>query len=195
MRRLAARTTGGRRFAGRLMILAMLCGVPATGLCFVEDDPFTTIIAPAIQKHCAKCHGTAAEVEADLNLATLRGGSLANNTELIRSLIDVLDLEEMPPEDEPQVDPQLRRNLVTELRKMLHASVSQQKKLLTRAHPADESFSVQQRRYGSVWLEQYRLYPAGANDAGAQRILQTPHGKDGRRGDCRQSATGEVSDD
>ena len=109
------------------MILAMLCGVPATGLCFVEDDPFTTIIAPAIQKHCAKCHGTAAEVEADLNLATLRGGSLANNTELIRSLIDVLDLEEMPPEDEPQVDPQLRRNLVTELRKMLHASVSQQK--------------------------------------------------------------------
>ena len=68
------------------MILAMLCGVPATGLCFVEDDPFTTIIAPAIQKHCAKCHGTAAEVEADLNLATLRGGSLANNTELIRIL-------------------------------------------------------------------------------------------------------------
>ena len=74
-----------------------------------------------------KCHGAEDEVEGDVNLLELRSDNLTENVELIRSLIDVLDLEEMPPEDEPQLEPKLRQNLVTELKAILHASVSKQK--------------------------------------------------------------------
>lgn len=92
-----------------------------------DADSFTKIIAPAIQKHCAKCHGAGDEVEADLNLVQLRNSDLPKNVELIRSLIDVLDLSEMPPEDEPQPKPELRRQLIAELRTILHATISQKK--------------------------------------------------------------------
>jgi hypothetical protein len=128
MRWLAACATDARRIVGPLAVSIFLCGVPTAEFCFAEADQFTKIIVPAIQKHCAKCHGAGDEVEADLNLVTLRSDSLTNNVELVSSLIDVLDLEQMPPEDEPPVAPVLRLRLVTELRKMLHASVSQQKK-------------------------------------------------------------------
>ena len=107
---------------------ALLAGILAADLCTADEDRFTTDIAPAFQKHCAKCHGGGDEVEGELDLLALDSSSLTDNVELVRSLIDVLDLEQMPPEDEPPVDPQLRRRLVTELRKMLHASVAQQHK-------------------------------------------------------------------
>ena len=58
-----------------------------------DADSFVTVIAPAMQKHCAKCHGANAdELEGDLNLLKLKSGDLDDNPELIRSLIDVLDL-------------------------------------------------------------------------------------------------------
>jgi hypothetical protein len=92
-----------------------------------EADRFTEIISPAFKEHCAKCHGAGDEVEGDINLLALRHDDLKDNVELVRRLIDVLDLEEMPPEDEPQLEPKLRRHLVAEFKAMLHASVSQQR--------------------------------------------------------------------
>lgn len=107
-------------------ILISLHSVLATDAGSVETGGFTKIIAPAIQKYCAKCHGAADEDEGDVNLLALRSDNLGENVELIRSLIDVLDLEEMPPEDEPQLEPELRQNLVSELRVILHTCVSEQ---------------------------------------------------------------------
>ncbi|HIF01330.1 MAG TPA: DUF1592 domain-containing protein [Planctomycetes bacterium] len=115
------------RVAARLLLLISLGGIPATDALSAEDGRFAKVIAPAIQKHCAKCHGARDEVEGDLNLLSLRSGDLTENVELVRRLIDVLDLEEMPPEEEPQPEPKLRQNLVAELKVILHASVSQQK--------------------------------------------------------------------
>ncbi len=91
-----------------------------------ETTPFAKIISPAIQQYCVKCHGEG-EVEGDVRLLGLRSDELAANVELVRRLIDVLDLKEMPPEDEPQLEPQLRQNIVTELKTILRASVSEQK--------------------------------------------------------------------
>ena len=66
-----------------------------------ETDRFKKIISPAIHEYCAKCHGAEDEVEGGVNLLELRSESLSENVELVRSLIDVLDLEAMPPEAEP----------------------------------------------------------------------------------------------
>ncbi|MDA0808109.1 MAG: DUF1592 domain-containing protein [Planctomycetota bacterium] len=93
------------------------------------DSPLLAeIIAPTVQKHCAKCHGAnAEELAGDLNLLTLKSRDLNENSELIRSLIDVLDLEEMPPEGEPPLDPKLRQRMISELRRILHVSIASQK--------------------------------------------------------------------
>lgn len=93
-----------------------------------DSSSFAKVIAPAVQKHCAKCHGAnVEELEGDLNLLTLRRGDLDDNPELIRSLIDVLDLKEMPPEGEPPLDPKVRQRMISELRVILHSAIANQK--------------------------------------------------------------------
>ncbi|HRX79177.1 MAG TPA: DUF1592 domain-containing protein [Pirellulaceae bacterium] len=92
-----------------------------------ESDGFGKLVSPAIQQHCAKCHGAEEEIEGDVNLLELRSDNLTANVELLRKFIDVLDLEEMPPEDEPPLAPKLRADLVIELRTLLHSTVSKQK--------------------------------------------------------------------
>ncbi len=93
-----------------------------------DADPFTKIIQPTIQKHCAKCHGADDEPEGEINLLKLQKTSdLSKNSKLVRQFIDVLDRKEMPPEDEPQLDPKLRQQLITELRAVLHETLNQKK--------------------------------------------------------------------
>lgn len=93
-----------------------------------ETDAFTTVIVPTIQKHCAKCHGEDAQkLQGDINLLKLRGDDLQNDAEMVRTLVDVLDLEEMPPEGEPPLAPKLRQQVISELRAILHAAVASQK--------------------------------------------------------------------
>lgn len=108
-----------------IAVQLLLHGVFTAEARSAETDPFAKIIAPAIQKHCAKCHGAkASDIEGDVNLLQLRSGDLTKNVELVRTLINVLDLEEMPPEDEPQLEPKLRQQLISELTTILHAVVS-----------------------------------------------------------------------
>ncbi|MCS7469723.1 DUF1592 domain-containing protein [Stieleria sp. ICT_E10.1] len=92
-----------------------------------EADSSAEIIAPALKQHCVKCHGANDEIAGDVNLLAVRAEGLSQNTELVRGLIDVLDLEEMPPEDEPPLDPKLRRKLVAELKAILQAAVAEKK--------------------------------------------------------------------
>ena len=96
----------------------------ATPMFAGDVDAFSKIIQPAIRQHCASCHGANAEIEGDADLITLTKGNLAEKIELVRSMIDVLELEEMPPQDEPPLNPELRRQLVFELRAILHEVVS-----------------------------------------------------------------------
>ena len=92
-----------------------------------ETDSFTATIAPMLREHCIQCHGDDDQVEGEVNLKQLRHESLTLNVELVRGLIDVLDLEEMPPEGEPPVDPKLRQQVIAELQSILRASIAKQK--------------------------------------------------------------------
>tara|TARA_R110002049_G_scaffold27321_3_gene94448 strand:+ start:99400 stop:101493 length:2094 start_codon:yes stop_codon:yes gene_type:complete len=88
---------------------------------------FSEVIGPGLQSHCVKCHGQHEDIEGDVDLHGLSHDELLKDTELIRSLIEVLDFEEMPPEDEPAMPSKLRKRLIKELTGMLHAAVADRK--------------------------------------------------------------------
>lgn len=87
---------------------------------------FKNVVDPLLQTHCVKCHGVGDDVEGDVNLLGLERTKLEKDPELVRKLIDVLDLQEMPPEDQPPIEPKLRDNIVKLLKSIRDASVSQQ---------------------------------------------------------------------
>ena len=63
---------------------------------------FTDILQPTLEQSCVKCHGKNDKVKGKVNLLELKSAAdLTKNPELIRKLIEALDLKEMPPEDEP----------------------------------------------------------------------------------------------
>lgn len=66
-------------------------------------DAFTDVMQPIFSSHCIQCHGKDGKVKGKLNLLEIKSlGELAANPELLENLIDVIDFQEMPPEDEPQ---------------------------------------------------------------------------------------------
>ncbi|MCA9118686.1 MAG: DUF1592 domain-containing protein [Planctomycetaceae bacterium] len=115
--RLFTRISGAKTALAACLIFAGAASARAT-------DEFAKVVAPVIEAHCVKCHGAKQEVEGDVNLLSLCDGNPPPALELIRKLIDVLDLEEMPPEGEPQLDPALRRKTVVQLKEILHTSVA-----------------------------------------------------------------------
>jgi hypothetical protein len=104
-----------------------LIGQLSTCAYSAEKDAFTTTIAPAFKKHCVKCHGASDDVEGKQNLLKLKSNDLSNDLKLVGNLIDVLELKEMPPEDEPPLDPKLRKQLVAELKAIRQTSVAKSK--------------------------------------------------------------------
>ena len=76
------------------------------------------------QDHCVKCHGKEGKIKGKTNLLEITQSSdLLEQPELLSNLIEVINFEEMPPEDEPQLKPELRDTLITELKSLLHQSV------------------------------------------------------------------------
>ena len=83
-------------------------------------------ITKTFEKHCIQCHGHEDIAEGDVNLADLTANRLGSRVELVRKLIHVLDTREMPPEDETQPSPELREELIRDLREILHTTVAEQ---------------------------------------------------------------------
>lgn len=90
-------------------------------------DAFSEFVMPALQKHCGSCHGASDDIEGEANLLELDAGKLSDHVELIRSVIDALDLAEMPPPDEPPIGTELRRDLVKVLRQILHDELAKRR--------------------------------------------------------------------
>lgn len=64
------------------------------------SDAFTNILRPAFRKSCVQCHGQKDKIKGDINLFELNSkDDLLKHPTLIQDLIDVLDFEEMPPEE------------------------------------------------------------------------------------------------
>lgn len=89
-----------------------------------EENQFQELIAPVIRTHCIKCHGKSDEIEGEIDLFKMTNEGIMQQPELIRKLIHVLDLEEMPPEDEPQITSAQRQKMVRELKVILKVAVA-----------------------------------------------------------------------
>ncbi|MEM7699349.1 MAG: DUF1592 domain-containing protein [Verrucomicrobiota bacterium] len=66
------------------------------------DESFGSL-ASFFSTHCTQCHGEAGKVKGKVDLLEISSPEkLRGDPELLASLVDVIDFEEMPPEDEPQ---------------------------------------------------------------------------------------------
>ncbi|MED6326542.1 MAG: DUF1587 domain-containing protein, partial [Verrucomicrobiota bacterium] len=89
-------------------------------------DEFQEKLQPLFAQHCVKCHG-ADKVKGKVNLKEIGNArQFLGKPALIKELIDVLDAGDMPPEDEPQLKPADRAELLTTLNAMLRTAASGQ---------------------------------------------------------------------
>ncbi len=74
-------------------------------------------ILSTFEAHCIQCHGKNGKTKGKVNLLDLESPkALTRNTELLHALIDVIDFNEMPPEDEPPLPQETRAQLLKELK-------------------------------------------------------------------------------
>ncbi|MDA0346101.1 MAG: DUF1592 domain-containing protein [Verrucomicrobia bacterium] len=115
------------RKAIRFRVAISLLGLAGTVATEAEDS-FSNVIRPVFEQHCVKCHGKDGKVKGKVNLLEIKDlSSLANHPELVADLIEALDFQEMPPEDEPALDPAQRQILLQELEAVLKQSISEKK--------------------------------------------------------------------
>lgn len=77
------------------------------------------------QSHCIQCHGKDDKIKGKTNLLEIQNlDQLKDHPELLGKIVDAIDFEEMPPEDEPQLEPEARAQLLADLKGMLHESVA-----------------------------------------------------------------------
>ncbi|MFP6893127.1 MAG: DUF1592 domain-containing protein [Opitutales bacterium] len=93
-----------------------------------EQDGFENILKPAFAQNCIKCHGEKEKVKGKVNLFALKSAAeLEGNSKLLGKLIEALEFEDMPPEDEPLLDLKLRKQMVAELKTVLKSAVASKK--------------------------------------------------------------------
>ena len=109
-----------------LRIVALLAAAffLAAGDRLVADDQFDKTLLPAFTQHCVKCHGKE-KVKGKVNLLEIKSGaSLVKNPALIRDVIEALDAGDMPPEDEPPLNPEKRAEMIASLKAVLRAATA-----------------------------------------------------------------------
>jgi hypothetical protein len=95
----------------------VICGALAA------DEPPS--ILPVFKAHCVRCHGANGTAEGMLNLLDIEStAALTNDPERLQEIFERIDLEEMPPADEPQLDPAVRGQVLAELRALVRQAVN-----------------------------------------------------------------------
>lgn len=111
-------------FCSRTLGTAILLTVVA----HAQVNPWVDFLQPTFQNHCTKCHGDEDKVKGKVNLAVLKSADdLRANLKLVEKMIDVLELDEMPPEKEPRLPAVVQTRLVEDLRRMLKDTVAKNK--------------------------------------------------------------------
>ena len=83
------------------------------------DEVYQVDVLPVLQKHCFGCHGPKKQ-KGEIRLDQLDSDLVkGKSTETWHDALNMLNLGEMPPEDEPQLSPEERRILVGWLTKEL----------------------------------------------------------------------------
>jgi len=90
-------------------------------------DDSSAFLQSAFKTHCIKCHGKNEKVEGKVNLQALKSGDeFLGGPELLEKIVAVLKDREMPPEDEPPLSVEKRKQMVSELQAMLEQALKTQ---------------------------------------------------------------------
>jgi len=92
-----------------------------------ESKAFDANVRAVFSVSCVKCHGKGGEAEGEVNLLAVKSPrDLATQPELLRDLIEAVDSSYMPPEDEPNLPAEKRKQLVAELKTLFQITVHKQ---------------------------------------------------------------------
>ena len=93
-------------------------------------DDFNGRIQPMLKKYCYECHGRK-ETEGKVKLTEISSWKdLEKSPQLIEKMIEALDKNEMPPEDEKQPSETQRQSLLIHLNRSLNRSLVSNQKLI-----------------------------------------------------------------
>lgn len=99
----------------------LLVSIPSTS--GVVD--FQKSLQPIFEENCIKCHGKDDKVKGDLNLMEISSSDdLLQTPQRIQDLIDVLEFEEMPPEDEPALSANARQEMIDSLQALMSKAIA-----------------------------------------------------------------------
>ena len=119
------------------------------------EDRFSTLVQPVFASHCVQCHGKDGKVKGKVDLLELdSAAALAADPEFLATLIDVIDLQEMPPEDEPQPEAAVRSNLVAWLEAELAGALARE-----RGFPPVPIRRMNRFQYNNAVQDLFRLKP------------------------------------
>ena len=113
----------------RLACWFVLFCLATTSWCFAQQKSldagqrFHKIVQPILKTHCVKCHGSDGVVEGDVDLLKLDADQLVQQAESLSRMIEVLDFNEMPPADQPDLDSQQRQQMIAVLKELLNSVV------------------------------------------------------------------------
>ena len=97
-------------------------------LCFLSQSVLAKkefSIEGSFKSYCIECHGMKGKVKGEVNLISFtEGKDLRSDSELLQTIIEVIDFGEMPPEENQPIDNTERKMIVAELKKLLAESVS-----------------------------------------------------------------------
>ncbi|MDP7048112.1 MAG: DUF1592 domain-containing protein [Verrucomicrobiota bacterium] len=75
-----------------------------------------------LKSRCVKCHGRDGKVKGELNLLNIKtAAGLSGDVEMLQTILNVLEVGEMPPEKEPPLKPGERAVAVADLQKLLRS--------------------------------------------------------------------------
>ena len=89
-----------------------------------QADEFDQFVKPLLVKNCVRCHG-GDEVNGKVNFKELQTSRhFLDQPKLIKEVIEVIDANDMPPEDEPQLEETERTKLLATLKTMLRKATA-----------------------------------------------------------------------
>ena len=113
---------------------------------------FRLEVRPLLKTHCFQCHGEAGVSEGEVDLLHLNPADLENRVHLLGRMIEVLDLKQMPPEDEPGLEPQQRQKMIDTLQEILRSMDPS-----AAGHPAAPLRRMTRLQYNNAVMDLFEL--------------------------------------
>ena len=112
--------------SGNLLRIAFGVFIASFGSSLVADE-YSVDLKPVFKQYCFQCH-SGEKIKGKVDLGSIGDlKSLISKPKLIENLLDVIDYQEMPPEEEPQIPMAKRNELVSSLKRLLVEAIESKK--------------------------------------------------------------------